>query len=116
MMARRDGFERFGAYRRLHRAADLELMLRWAHRGARIEVSPEVLAVYSFRPEFFSIDTQTAWMIMTRYARLAATLADEDVPDFAQWFSRQRLGPARREAVVRVARLTARLGVGMARR
>jgi hypothetical protein len=36
MMVRRDGFERFGMYRPKPRAADLELMLRWAHRGARI--------------------------------------------------------------------------------
>ncbi len=116
MMVRRDGFDRFGSYRDLRRSADLELMLRWAHRGARLAVSPDVFAVYSFRPEFFSVEAQTRWMICTRYARAIAPLPDGDVQDFAQWFSRQRLGPPRREAVQRVARLTARLGVGMLQR
>jgi glycosyltransferase involved in cell wall biosynthesis len=112
MMVRRDGFDRFGGYRSIRRAEDLELMLRWAHRGARLAVSPEVLAVYSFRPEFFSIDTQTRWMILTRYVREVAVLPDDEIPDFARWFSQQRLAPARREAIVRVARLSARLGAG----
>ena len=116
MMVRRDGFGRFGNYRSLQRVADVELMLRWAHRGARIAVSPAVLAEYSYRPEFFSFDTAMRWMVLTRYARAIATLPDDEVPDFAVWFAREPLGPVRREAIVRVLRLTARLGVGMVRR
>ena len=85
------------------------------HRGARIAVAPEVLAVYSFRGEFFSLDTQTRWMIETHYARDIAHLPDDEVPSFETWFSEVRLAPARREAAVRVARLSARLGVGMVR-
>lgn len=113
MMVRRDGFSRFGSYRDLPRAADLELMLRWAHRGARVAVSPEVLADYSFRPEFFSVDTQMRWMISTLYAREVAPLSDTEIPEFAKWFSRQPLGPPRREAMRRVTRLTGRLCRGM---
>jgi glycosyltransferase involved in cell wall biosynthesis len=115
MMVRRDGFDRFGGYRHLDRAEDLELMLRWAHRGARLAVSPEVMAEYTFRREFFSLATQTRWMMFTQYAREVAPLADDEVPDFAQWFSKRRLAPARCEAAVRVVRLTGRLGVGMLR-
>jgi glycosyltransferase involved in cell wall biosynthesis len=116
MMIRRDGVERFGGYRMVERSEDLELMLRWAHRGARIAVSPEVLAVYSFRPEFFSLATQTRWMIHAQYARDIAPLADDEVPDFAQWCSQRSLASARREAAARIVRLTGRLGVGMLRR
>ncbi len=54
-------------------------------------------------------------MILTQYARDIAPLADDEIPDFAQWLSQRRLAPARREAAVRVARLTGRLGVGMLR-
>lgn len=112
MMVRRDGFERFGVYRANPRALDLELMLRWAHRGARIVVSPEVLATYAFRWEFFRVGTQTRWMIFTRYARDVALLDDDEVPSFADWFSRAAIGPARREAWVRVLRLACRLALG----
>jgi glycosyltransferase involved in cell wall biosynthesis len=112
MMVRRDGFERFGAYRPNPRAADLELMLRWAHRGAHIVVSPEVLADYTFRWEFLRVDTQTRWMLLTRYARAIAPLDDHEVPSFDQWFSRQEIWPARREALRRVFRLSARMGLG----
>ena len=69
MTVRRDGFDRFGGYRPLTRAADLELMLRWAHRGARIAVSPQVLAWYRLRREHFSIDVQTGWMLDTLLRR-----------------------------------------------
>ena len=87
-------------------------MLRWAHRGACIVMSPEVLATYTFRWEFFRIDTQTRWMIFTRYARTVALLDDDEVPSFADWFSRQEIGPSRREARRRVVRLTVRLALG----
>ena len=112
MMVRRDAYERFGTYRPNPQAADLELMLRWAHRGARIVVSPEVLADYTFRWGFFSVDTQTRWMMLARYARAIAPLDDDEVPSFDAWFSRQEIWPARREARRRVFRLTVRLGLG----
>lgn len=114
MMLRRESVARFGDYLDLARAADLELMLRWAHRGARIEVSPEVFATYRFRREFFDIDTQTRWMVLTAYGReLARAGADgSPVAPFDEWFLRQPVAPARREARSRVARLIARLAVG----
>jgi cellulose synthase/poly-beta-1,6-N-acetylglucosamine synthase-like glycosyltransferase len=112
MMVRRDGFERFGSYRSVPRAADLELMLRWAHRGAHLVVSPEVMAIYAFRWEFFRISTQTRWMIGTRYARTVALLDDDEVPSFDEWCARESIWPARREALRCVVRLTARLAFG----
>jgi glycosyltransferase involved in cell wall biosynthesis len=112
MMVRRDGFERFGGYRSISRAADLELMLRWAHRGARIAVSPEVMADYRFRWEFFRVGTQTEWMLRTRYARAIALLDDDEMLSFDDWFTRDEVKAARREARHRVARLVVRLGVG----
>lgn len=112
MMVRRDGFERFGEYRLNRRAEDLELMLRWAHRGARIVVSPHVLASYTLRSEHLSLDVNTRWMLYTQYAQEIAQLPDDQVPDFGEWFSKKPIGPARREAARRVVRLTARLGVG----
>jgi glycosyltransferase involved in cell wall biosynthesis len=112
MMTRLDGFERFGRYRANRRAEDLELMLRWAHRGARIAVSPSVLAWYALRSDHFSVDMQTRWMLYTQYARYISQLPDEEVPDFQRWFVSQPIGPARREARRRVVRLAARLGVG----
>jgi glycosyltransferase involved in cell wall biosynthesis len=112
MMVRRDGFDRFGGYRPVRRAADLELMLRWAHRGALIAVSPEVLASYTLRWEHLSVDTQTRWMVSTGYARHVARLGDDEVPDFADWFAGEPVRPARREARRRVVRLTARLVLG----
>jgi len=112
MMVRRDGFERFGRYRPSPRGEDLELMLRWARRGARIVVSPEVLAIYTFRREFFSVDTQTRWMVLTRHARVTALLDDHEVRPFADWFCTHEIRPARREARRRVVRLTASLVLG----
>lgn len=112
MMIRSSAVERFGGYRPLRRAEDLELMLRWAHRGARLAVSPEVLAWYRLRRQHLSVDTQTRWMLSTRYARDIATLADADVPEFGRWFVAQSLAPARREARRRVVRLAARLALG----
>lgn len=112
MMVRRNSFEKFGNYRALTRASDLELMLRWAHFGARVEVSPETLAVYTFRREFFTLEAQTRWMIYTAYAREIALLPDDEVPEFAQWFLRQPLAPMRREAMRRVVRVTVRLCLG----
>jgi succinoglycan biosynthesis protein ExoO len=114
MMLRRTSIERFGDYIDLARAADLEFMLRWAHRGARIEVSPEVFATYRFRREFFDVDTQVRWMILTAYGRELALRGPDEAPmlTFDEWFLRQPLGPARREARSRVARLIARLAVG----
>lgn len=113
MIIRRSALDRFGGYRSVPRAPDLELMLRWGLQGARIAVSPNVLASYRFRREFFSVHTQTRWMICTRYARAVAAASDDEMDDFAVWFAREPLGPARREAIVRVLRLTARLGAGM---
>jgi len=113
MMVRRDRFERFGAYRPNPRGGDMELMLRWARQGARIVVSPEVLATYTFRGEFFDPEVQTRWMVLTNYAREVALIDDDDdVPPFDQWFTRHRIGPARREARKRVVRLAGRLAVG----
>lgn len=112
MIVRRDAVARFGGYRRLFQGEDLELMLRWARLGARIAVSPDVLASYRFRPEFFALDTQTRWMLNTRYAREVAACDDSDVPDFAAWLQRAPLRAARREAFVRVVRLGGRLAVG----
>lgn len=112
MMVRRDGFDRFGGYRAVGRATDLELMLRWSHRGAVIAVSPEVLASYTLRWEHLSLDTQTRWMVSTRYARHVARLGDDEVPDFADWFAGEPMRPARREARRRVSRLAARLVLG----
>lgn len=114
LMFRRASIDRFGGYREVARVADLELMLRWAHRGARAVVSPEVFATYRFRREFFDVDTQTRWMMLAAYAReMALTDADElPVAAFDEWFLRQPLAPARREARSRVARLIARLMVG----
>lgn len=112
MMMTRDAFSRYGGYRSIRRAQDLELMLRWAHRGAHLAVSPEVWATYRFRPEFFSLDVQTRWMVGTQYARDIATLDDDAAIDFDQWFSSRSLRPARREARRRVLRLAARLAVG----
>ena len=112
MIVRRDALTRFGGYRRLFQGEDLELMLRWARLGARIAVSPHVLASYRFRPEFFSLDTQTRWMLSTRYARTVAACSDADVPDFATWLQRAPLSAARREAIVRVVRLAGRLILG----
>ncbi|HEY5663875.1 MAG TPA: hypothetical protein VIS05_07550, partial [Ilumatobacter sp.] len=80
--------------------------------GAHIAVSNEVLATYTFRPEFFSIGTQTRWMLFTKYARDIATLPDDEVPEFQRWFVGQAITPARREARRRVGRLAARLAVG----
>ena len=114
MIVRRDALECFGGYRALFQGEDLELMLRWAHRGARLAVSPAVLANYRFRPQFFSVDTQTRWMLNTRYARTIATLDDADVPELARWLSTTEIGAARREAVLRVARLAVRLALGEA--
>ncbi len=112
MMVRRDGFQRFGTYRPNPRASDLELMLRWAHRGARIVVSPEVLATYTFRWEFFRVGTQSGWTTSSRYARTIAPLDDDEVPSFADWFAPEEIGPARREARRRVFRLMMRLVLG----
>jgi cellulose synthase/poly-beta-1,6-N-acetylglucosamine synthase-like glycosyltransferase len=112
MMVRRDAFERFGGYRPISRAADLELMLRWAHRGARIAVSPEVMADYTFRWEFFRVGTQTEWMLRTRYARAIAPLDDDEVLSFDDWFTGDEVMAARREAQRRIFRLVVRLGVG----
>lgn len=112
MILRRDALERFGGYRHLFQGEDLELMLRWARLGARIAVSPCVMGSYRFRPEFFSLDTQTHWMLSTRYARATAVCSDADIPDFAVWLQSAPLGAARREAVVRVMRLVGRVVVG----
>jgi glycosyltransferase involved in cell wall biosynthesis len=112
MMVRRNCFDRFGSYRLVRRAADLELMLRWADRGAQIVVSPEVMGSYTLRPEHLSIDTQTRWMVATGYAREICGLPDDLVPDFADWFAGFPIGPAQREARRRVLRLTARLALG----
>lgn len=112
MIVRRDAVARFGGYRRLFQGEDLELMLRWARLGARIAVSPEVLASCRFRPEFFALDTQTRWMLNMLYAREVAVCDDSDVPDFAAWLQRAPLRVARREAFVRVVRLGGRLAVG----
>ncbi|MBV1893859.1 MAG: glycosyltransferase family 2 protein [Ilumatobacteraceae bacterium] len=112
MMVRRDGFERFGGYRLNRRAEDLEIMLRWAHRGAKIVVSPDVLAYYTLRREHVSLNVQTRWMLYTQYARDVACLPDDEVPDFGRWFSTQPMGPARREARRRVFRMSARLALG----
>lgn len=112
MMVRRDGFDRFGGYRPLTRAADLELMLRWAHRGARIAVSPQVLAWYRLRREHFSIDVQTGWMLDTFFAAECAVGKHGDEPDLANRLAPRNRGPARHEARRRVNRLAARLAVG----
>jgi glycosyltransferase involved in cell wall biosynthesis len=114
MMLRRESIDRFGGYRDVVRAADLELMLRWAHQGAHIEVSPEVFATYRFRREFFDFDTQTRWMMLAAYAREQARTdpAGPPMPSFGEWFLRQPLGPARREARSRLFRLSVRLALG----
>ena len=112
MMVRRDGFDRFDGYRPLPRAADLELMLRWAHRGARIAVSPQVLAWYRLRREHFSIDVQTGWMLESFFAAECAVGKHGDVPDLANRLTPCNRGPARREARRRVNRLAVRLAIG----
>lgn len=112
MMVRRDGFERFGGYRLNRRAEDLELMLRWAHKGAHIVVSPDVFGYYTLRPQHLSLNIQTRWMLYTQYARDIAKLPDDQVPEFGQWFSTQPMGPARREARRRVFRMSVRLALG----
>lgn len=114
MMVRRSSIDRFGDYLDVGRGLDLELMLRWARLGARLAVSPEVFADYRFRWEFFDVDLQTRWMVMTAYAREVARAgaAGESVAPFDVWFAGQRIGPARREARSRVARLVIRLALG----
>lgn len=112
MMVRRDGFDRFDGYRTLSRAQDLELMLRWAHRGARIAVSPHVLAWYRLRREHFSIEVQTRWMLDSFLAAECAVVDHGDVPDLANRLAQRNRGPARREARRRMNRLTARLAIG----
>jgi glycosyltransferase involved in cell wall biosynthesis len=112
MMIRRSSYDRFGGYRRLVRGEDLELMLRWAHQGARIVVSPEAYTVYRFGPNHFSLRMQTHWMIWTHYARAIPTLADDDVPTFDEFWRGRSRWPARREAFGRMGRLMARFVVG----
>jgi glycosyltransferase involved in cell wall biosynthesis len=112
MLIRRSSIERFGPYRELARAADLELMLRWAHQGAQIAVSPEVLAWYRLRREHLSVATQQRWMRQVAYAQQVAKLTDVGVSEYEAWLSEQPSGLARREAARRTMRLAARLAVG----
>jgi glycosyltransferase involved in cell wall biosynthesis len=112
MMVRRDGFERFGCYRSNRRAQDLELMLRWAHRGARIVVSPDVFAYYTLRRQHLSFNVQNRWMVYTKYARDIAQLPDDEVPELGTWLATQPMGPFRREARRRVLRMSMRLVLG----
>lgn len=104
MAVRTSGLTRFGDYRPLRHAEDLELMLRWAHRGARFAVSPELFGTYRMRRAHLSLDRQTSSMLWARYAREIAPLDDADVPTFDTWFVSQSLRPAVREALGRVSR------------
>ena len=118
MMLRRSKVESFGSYRPMPRASDLELLLRWMRQGARVAVSPAVLAEHELRWEHLSVLTQRRWTSATAYARWISALDDGDVPTLDAWEA-VRSGAERRavwsEAAARVGRLAARGVLGTTR-